>query len=95
MAQRKTTTRKKAPARKAKSKQNSAVMWQAFSRSTGGRFLKVALLMTALVLLTLLISRNDFDLFFLLLGIELLFVFLLILLYLAWQQRTIDPKRPK
>ncbi len=92
MAERKTktTTSKKKPAPKPSP---SSGLFQSFWRSSGGRALKTLIAAIIVVLLDLLVTRNQFSTFFLLLGIELLLVFAFILLYLAWQQRNVDRNR--
>lgn len=65
---------------------------QAFLRSTGGKLLLAALLAVIVILLNVLLSRNQLSGFFLITGIELLVAFAAILLVLAWQQRDVDRK---
>ena len=70
-------------------------MWQAFWHSMGSRILRAVLIALIVLMFNLVVSRNQYSLFFLWLGIELLVVFAFILLYLAWQQRSIDHKKSR
>lgn len=88
-SRRKSAGKKQNPRRKSK-RRSGRPLWDAFARSRGGKLFFAALGTLIVVLLDILISRNQFDLFFLLLGIELLIAFAVILLILAWQQNDVD-----
>ena len=61
-----------------------------FWKGQGGKVVKIILAISIVFLINLLISRNDFSLYYLLLGIELLIGFAIIILRLVLQQKDLE-----
>lgn len=79
---------RRANSRVAKTKNSNG--YSAFWDSSLAKFLKVVLIIIAIVLFDLLISRNDFSKFYLFLGIELILAFIFVVFRLIIQQNKLD-----